>query len=49
MLLCIVVVFQSDFNMLHDFRAHNSSNLVVTVKKSSYLKKGQLHKLLESV
>lgn len=49
MLLCIVVIFQSDFNMLHDFPAHNSSNLVVTVKKSSYLKKGQWHELPESV
>lgn len=38
-LLCIVVIFQSDVNMLHDFPAHNSSNLAVTVKKPSYLGK----------
>lgn len=45
MLLCIVVIFQSDFNMLHGFPAHNSSSLVVAVRKSSYPQRG--HRLLE--
>lgn len=40
MLLCIVVIFQSDFNMLHGFPAHNSSSLVVAVRKSSYCREG---------
>lgn len=38
-LLCIVDIFQSDVNALHDFPAHNSSNLVVTVQKPSHLGK----------
>lgn len=34
MFLCVVAVFQADFNMLHGFPTHNSANLVMTVKKS---------------
>lgn len=47
-LLCIVVIFQGDINMLRDFPAHNSSNLVVTVKKPQTWGNVRLHELLES-